>query len=240
MSSFVNKAVEIEEIAIIIAAKNLNPGMLSPDFLKVSGIIPQDWELARKPVANPRLVQLSFKNGVNMIAQPGTITFSEGIGKKSLSDLQAPTIARTYPEKMPNADYLGVSINPKTLIGLSNGEDAARKYIVENLIASGPWRDLGQGQMKANLNFLYQLDGCQLNLTINEAKLQQPDKTPIPALLFSGSFNYGVANADQQERIPQIVQRINNWQTELTSFRDIVNQKFLGQQGSVFPQSMQV
>ena len=240
MSIFVNKAIEIEEIAIVLAAKNLNPGMLSLDMLKVSGIIPQDWELGRKPTGNARAVQLSFKNGVNLIAQPGTVTFSEAIGKKALNEIKAPEVAGNYAQKLPNADYLGVSVNPKTLIGLSDGEDAARQYIVETLVAPGAWRDLGQGNMKATLNFLYQLDRCQLNLSINEAKLQRPDQSPIAALLFSGSFNYGVTTYGESERISHIVQRINNWQTELATFRDIVNQKFLGEQQSVFPESMQV
>lgn len=239
-SNFVQKNMELQEIAVTIAAKNLNPGMLSPDFLKVSGIIPQDWELSRQPVANARVVQLSFKNGVNVVAQPGTVTFAEAIGKKALHEIQALDVACKYVEKLPNADYQGVSINPKSLIGLDGGEDAARKYLVETLVAPGPWQDVGQGNMKANLSFLYQLERCQLNLSITEAKIQQPEKQPISALLFSGSFNYAVANLAASERIAQLTERINNWQMELTTFRDIVNQKFLGQTESVFPESMQL
>ena len=68
MTTSVNKTIEIQEIGIIITAKKLNVGILSVDFLKTSGVIPQDWELQSKPVKTPSAVQLSFKNGVNLVA----------------------------------------------------------------------------------------------------------------------------------------------------------------------------
>ncbi|MGH2414087.1 MAG: hypothetical protein ACRDEA_10425, partial [Microcystaceae cyanobacterium] len=58
---------EIQEIAINISAKNLNPTMLSEDFLKFSGIIPSDWELGKQPVLSPTLAQVSFQNGVSIV-----------------------------------------------------------------------------------------------------------------------------------------------------------------------------
>ena len=84
MTTSVQKILEIQEIGIIITAKKLNVGILSVDFLKTSGIIPQDWELQNKPVKAPNAVQLAFKNGVNLVAQPGKIFFSETLAKKAI------------------------------------------------------------------------------------------------------------------------------------------------------------
>ncbi len=238
MNSFVNKILEIQEIAIVLNATNLNAGMLNLNFLKVSGIIPQDWELSRQPVANPRLVQLNFKNGVNMAAQGGSVTFSEPIANKALEEIKAPEVAIKYAEKLPNANYQVVSINPRTLVGLGNGEDAASNFIINSLISPGPWRNLGQAPVKANLNFLYQLEKCQLNLSVNEAKVQRKDQSQISSLLFSGSFNYGVAQGNELERVTQLADKVSNWQTDMKTFQEIVHQKFLGYQGSVFPDSM--
>ena len=53
MTTSVQKVLEIQEIGIIITAKKPNVGILSVDFLKTSGIIPQDWELQNKPVKAP-------------------------------------------------------------------------------------------------------------------------------------------------------------------------------------------
>ena len=72
----------IEEIALTIAAKDLTPTMMSQDFLKMSGIVPQDWELSQQPVLNPNYAQLSFKNGININAQPNSVTFTESLAQK--------------------------------------------------------------------------------------------------------------------------------------------------------------
>lgn len=65
-----SQALFVQEIGISIAAKDLNPSALNPDFLKYSDIIPSDWELARPPVYTNRMVQIVFKNGLSLIAQP--------------------------------------------------------------------------------------------------------------------------------------------------------------------------
>ncbi|MEM9544135.1 MAG: hypothetical protein AAGA60_32200 [Cyanobacteria bacterium P01_E01_bin.42] len=45
----------IQELAIAVAAPDSNPILLTPTFLKGSGIVPQDWELARQPPQFPHL-----------------------------------------------------------------------------------------------------------------------------------------------------------------------------------------
>jgi hypothetical protein len=40
----------MEEISLTIAAQDLAPSMMSQDFLKFSGIVPQDWELSQQPI----------------------------------------------------------------------------------------------------------------------------------------------------------------------------------------------
>ncbi len=231
-SNSFQKTLDIQELAITIAAQGLNPTILNLDFLKYSGIIPSDWELSKEPVQNNRAAQLSFKSGVNLVAQAGSITFSQAFGNQNQS-IQVHTIASNYVEKLPNAVYQGVSISPKNLIGFGEELDTARKYIVENLIAPGPWREVGNAPMQANLNFVYRLEQCPMTLSINEAKVQRPEKPPVAALLFAGSFNYQVTVTDELERVSQIQEKIANWESDWKTFREIVNQRFLGQAESV-------
>ena len=65
-----NKTIEIQELAFVVAAKNYEPSLLNPGFLKYSGIIPSDWELSRQPVFNDRVAQIVFNNGVNIVGEP--------------------------------------------------------------------------------------------------------------------------------------------------------------------------
>ena len=232
----------IQEIGITIYAKNLNPTMLTQDFLKLSGIIDNDWELAKKPILSPRGSQISFKNGVNIVAQPNTINFIEAIRNKEIKQLQAPAIAQKYVDKLPNAEYQGLSTSPKSIITLNTRPDAARNYIVETLLAPGSWLNFGKAPVQAGINFSYQLERCQFSLNINEARLRQTEKQTISAILFAGNFNYNIVNSQPDERLPLLVKLINNWETDWQTFQELITQKFLVQapqlEESVFPGMM--
>jgi len=78
-----SNSLQLSEIAIALVAKDLNPAVLNPDFLKYTGIIPTDWELANQPIYNNNLVQLVYKNGVGIIVQPNRLNVLEMIGGKS-------------------------------------------------------------------------------------------------------------------------------------------------------------
>lgn len=227
--------IVFEEVAISIIANQFNATTLQLDFLKMSGIVPSDWELQKQPIITANLSQIIFQNGVNIVAQPRSITFNQAIDATKKNTFLIPDLARQFLDKLPNADYQGITINPKTLVAFPNVKDAARKFITEKLLSPGPWTNLGVAPMQANVNFLYQLDRCKLAININEIQVQQAEKQPIPALLFSGNFNYEVANNAPGERIQQLTMRLDNLSNDLESFRGIVNNKFLGyQQDNVF------
>ena len=228
---------EIQEITITVAAKNLTPTMLSEDFLKFSGIIPSDWELAKEPTMNPNYAQLTFQNGLTMVAQPGLLTFTEPI-RAAIQELQAPQVARQYVLKLPHAQYQALNLTPKILVPLSGDPEAARDYIAQTLLAPGPWQEVERVPVRAGISLMYPLERCQLTININEARIQPPNQEAIPALLFAGNFGYQVAEEDPHERLSQLEQHLEQWQTDWQSFKDIVNQRFLQrveEEESVFP-----
>ncbi len=217
----------IEEFVITIGAKNLDPTMLSPDFLKFSGIVPNEWELAQQPVKSPRGSQVSFQNGVNVISQPGTISFIEAAANKDLPQLQFAQVAQRYVQKFPLAEYQNLSISPKVIVPFPEEKDGGNMFINKRLLAPGPWHDFGNTSLQGSLNLFYQLEKCQFRLTINPARLQQPNETIISAVLFSGTFNYNLAEVAVDQRINQLVQVINNWDQDLTIFRELIFEKIL-------------
>ena len=83
--------------------------------------------------------------------------------------------------------------------------------------------------MQAGIDLLYQFEGCQLNLKVNQAVLQIPDRQPVSALLFSGNFNYRLTNPDSQERIKVASQYLVAWQSDLETFSGIIHERFLAQ-----------
>jgi hypothetical protein len=229
-------ALGFEELNISLVGNQINATVLQLDFLKMSGIIPSDWEVQKQPVLTATYSQIIFKNGVNLVAQARSITLNQTIDPTNKNPLVVPQLAGLLVDKLPNANYQGVSINPKILIAFTaGGTDVARNYIVERVLAPGPWLNMGQAPVQASVNFFYQLDRCKLLLNLNQAQIQQPNQQSLSALLFTGSFNYELGNYTPDERLQQLKQRIENWSTDLQTLRDIVTNRFLGQQDNVFP-----
>ena len=238
-ANFSSATQYIEEISIIIAAKDLTPTMMSQDFLKFSGIIPKEWELAQQPVLNPNYAQLNFTSGININAQPRTITISQSLGNKKLEELDVAAVASKYIEKLPHAEYMGLSCSPKILIPFPTAPETVRNYITGTLLGSGSWKKIGRAPIQAGINLMYILDRCQLTMNISEARLQQPQKQPITAILFSGNFNYNINPQDEKsDRVTQISGYIENWKSDFEEFRKIVNEKFLDSSNESAEQSI--
>lgn len=219
----------IEELALTIAAKGLSPTMMSQDFFKMSGIIPQDWELAQQPVLAPNVAQLSFKNGININGQPNSITITESIAQKKLAEVAAGDIATKFVAQLPYGDYLGYSFSPKMLLPFPKNPQQVRNYITNNLLSNGPWKQIGKAPVQAGINLMYSLERCQLNISIAEARLQQPQQAPMMAILFSGGFNYNLSTIeDSQKRFNRLNKAISSWENDFGQFRKIITQKFLG------------
>lgn len=222
-----NQIVNLQELAIVVAIKNHNPTILTPDFLKYSGIIPANWELAREPLSTNRIAQVIFTNGISIVAEPTRVIFLEAIAGKATTAILGPSIVRKYVETLPNVDYQAVGINPVGYVEFKNQPDAARKYLAETLLSTGVWQEVGTAPVQATLNLTYTLERGQFNLSVNSTALKQADETTTPIVLFSGNFSYDVANIAESERRAGLEQAIENWQADLKIYQDIVNTKFL-------------
>ena len=61
--------LDIQELAAVVVARNHNPTILNPDFLKYNNIVPANWELAESPLCTPPVAQVKYTNGISIVAQ---------------------------------------------------------------------------------------------------------------------------------------------------------------------------
>lgn len=225
-----NKTLDVQELSIVIAARNYNPTILTPDFLKYSGIVPADWELVRTPNRTNGVFQVVFQNGISIVAQPDRIIFSEQIGAKDLQEVKVSGVTRKYIEILPNADYQAVGINLRNFVSFKDREeeDAAQNYVIKTLLSPGPWLEFGNTPVQAAIQFVYTLERGQCYLSVNSATLQLPEQETIPVVAFSANFNYNITENSQSERLQELSRFIDNWQFDLVTFREIVK-RFLKQ-----------
>ncbi|MDY6781581.1 MAG: hypothetical protein SW833_03340 [Cyanobacteriota bacterium] len=229
--------VEIQEVAIAFYAQTLDPKLAQLDFLKFSGILPKDWELKSTPLLQDNLTQLVFTNGITLTAQPRVVTLTETIAS-STSTLEVISLARRYSQTLPHLDYQALTIAPKILIVTGDSDATASKLILDTLLTQGPWRELGSGLIRASVNLVYQLDSRQLQLAIDEVRVQQPDGTLNPALLFSGSFNSQISGATAEMKQNEIRLALDNVPTDLETFKHLARKQFLGTSDPIFPPDM--
>ena len=124
------------------------------------------------------------------------------------------------------------------LLPFPKNPQQVRNYITENLLANGAWKQIGKTPVQAGINLMYSLEHCQLNISIAEARLQQPQQPPMMAILFSGGFNYNLTTiADSQEKFDRLNKAISYWQNDFGQFRNIISQKFLGSSTATETQS---
>lgn len=221
-----HQTVALQELAIVIAANNQSPAVVNLEFLKYSGIVPMDWELARSPIYTPQLVQHTFQNNITITAQPNRVIFTEVIEEKDTAMIEIAKLARKYVQSLPNLEYEALGMNPTGHV-MFNDEAAAKQYLRETLLAPGPWQQVGQSPVRTTLNFSYTLERHSLNLTVSEAGLRQDDETITPVVLFVGNFMYRVTGGTPAERIDSLCQSLDHWQLDLETYQEIVNQKFL-------------
>jgi hypothetical protein len=222
--------ITIQELALSLTAKNHSPTLLNSDFLKHSGIVPPDWELARPPIFSPQISQVAFTNGTNIVAQSNAITFIESLNSQSQETAKIPDITRKYVETLPRTDYQTLSVNPRTFVTFEGGdENAAREFITSNLLAKGTWFEVGKSPVKAAVNLVYSLERGELNLSVAEALLQLQDAEPTPAVLFSGNFQYSIEGELEGEKLQHLYRLLENWQPDLEAYREIVNRRLLGE-----------
>lgn len=218
------------ELGIKILANKLDPNILNLSFLHSSGIVPSDWQLAKQPIVRAKSAQLSFTNGLNVIAQPGLITFVESLENQELvtdsSKAKAPAVARSFVEHLPVAEYQGLSVNLKSLHLLAGDLDTASRHIIDRFLQPQACSSNGYAPVSAALNLIYYLEHRQLILGINEARVQQKEpKNMLPALLFSGSFNYTLAAEPEAEKLSHLGQLIDDWHQDLAIYQQIIQAK---------------
>jgi len=219
-------AQDIHELSIVLAIGNHNPAILTLDFLKGGGIVPADWELQRPVVLTATSAQAAFKNGVNIVANSQTVTFSEPFGKDALEKIEIAKVAGNYVSTLPNLDYQAVGINPRTFATFENQPDGARKFI-NDLFYPASWQNIGTAPMQARVELAYALEGRQLRLSIAEAGLRLSNNKEIPAVMFAGNFHYNLMGEEAEKRVPALQQRLTNWQADLAVYREIVDNNFL-------------
>jgi hypothetical protein len=173
---------EFVEWVVVLASPKSDPALLSPDFLLHSGIVPADWVVSKEPVRGSKFSQVSYQNGVSVVARAERMAFVEPL-KVEKTGSEIPGVVERYLNALPNLDYQGVGLNFQGYAAFLEENDTARKFLFSNVLSGGSWQQLGNAPAQAVVNLTYMLEDTRLNLAIREAALQKADQVGMPIVL---------------------------------------------------------
>jgi hypothetical protein len=221
-----NKTVDIQRLEFVLAVKDQNSAILNPEFLKDSGIVPVDWELAQPPARTEDKVLVAFQNGVYILHQSNLVAFLENTSTKTADELEVPQLVHRYLKRFPQVNYQAVGMNLEGYTTFDT-KDRARSYLLETLLMSNHRHESDQDIVQAVTNFTYRLDHGLLTLTIRNTVLELSEAETLPVILFPANFHRDIAEIPQAERLHILSQIIANWETDVERYQDIVNERFL-------------
>jgi hypothetical protein len=219
----------LQELGIVVAMQQPNPNLVTAEFLKLSGIIPSDWQLAREPINQNKISQLLFTNGVSIVAEPNRIMLGEIIGDRDINTLTVAAIAQKYLDIFKLAQYSAVGINIRSYSPQPNIL-AATQYINHQLLADGSWQNYGTAPVQAALNLIYTLADRQLDLEITAAGIQFAEQEVTPIVLFSGNFKYNLTASETSSNLAAVSQILSEWQADLSAYCELITDRFLNPQ----------
>ena len=127
---------------------------------------------------------------------------------------------------MPKVDYRALVINPKGYLGFNNDPKAISSYLYQGLFAPAPWQDFGTSSVQTAIDIKYTLESGNLYLKIGQATINNAEQEKESVVLFSGNFEHGLTKETQQERALELQQYLAAWQTDLNSYRELLESKF--------------
>jgi hypothetical protein len=220
----------VQELAIVIAVEKIDPTLLTPEFLSMTQIVPSEWEVLGQPVRSFEGSQITYQQGVSIITQPQRISFVELIINKEVASIaggasgaiEVAKIAKSLVKVLANLKFVGVGINFRGYLDFAGKEAAAQRFMFSHLLALGDWQKIGTAPVQAGINLGYTFPDKRLNLTINEATVQQPDQSAAPIILFSGNFDYGLNASEDTINQARLQQILENWQEDLKLYQEVV------------------
>jgi hypothetical protein len=213
----------IGELGIVVNAKNHNPSVLNPDFLKRNGIVPEDWEIHGDVISLPPFSQVQF-GGITISADIARLTVTEDLLGKPLSDAQSPGIVRRYVETLPHVAYRAVGINPEGHVEYESSDEVER-FVTSHLLAQGPWQRYEDRDAHAALTLRYPDDTGHFQLSIESARHEPPGAdSPVPVLLFAANFHRHLnVLSESRPGIEAISAILDGWTADVETYVEFVD-----------------
>lgn len=215
--------LELTQFSIVIIARNNNPSILNPDFLKINQIVPQDWEISSPIFTTEEISQVTYKNKINIQVQTDRLIFNEAINENNYQGL-TPNIATKYLDVLPHVNYYALGINLISHI-IADSPEEIDNYLRELILCPGDWKKFKNVYPNPSFSFNYPFEDHIINITINPAKIKSETTDEYKSvILFSGNIHRDFSELeDLEKQRTEIKQFLNFWEKDLENYQNLIN-----------------
>ena len=114
--------------SMIVTAEQHNPSLLNPDFLRIRGIVPDDWTV-RETLTTPMLSLVRYDNGFAVLVKPERLQFSWRVEHFE----EVAKVCASYIKTLPHVRYRSVNFEWRFFFL----HDEPCKFIVERFMKKG-------------------------------------------------------------------------------------------------------
>lgn len=200
--------------SLVIVAKNHNPSLLNPDFLRIRNIVPDDYELVEPPLTTPPVAIVKYKQGISITVEMEKLQVVETITEGFPQLPSAPQIASMYVQTLPHVRYTAVGIN----WGCTLRKEDPNGWISNRFLSQGPWRENSHELIGSDLRFKYALPDAQCNLSLASGEVSERE-TSVPVVTVNVNYHHDITGYPSDQAVAQLIER---WAHRLDHFRTLI------------------
>lgn len=175
--------------SLVVLAKQNNPSILNPDFLRIQNIVPDDWTVKGQPITTPPFSQVSYENGYSITVEENKIQITQDGLNLEAGTPSISSITKKYLSTLPHVSYIALGTNFRLGIVNNNPESC----IIDKFLKDGPWNSTQHDLQASGIKLVYPCDGGKLTISLDPGKFGSDGKK---AIICHANFNRGIESAE--------------------------------------------
>jgi hypothetical protein len=214
---------KLTQISFVVVGNDHNPTILNPDFLRIRGIVPEEWGWkVDATITTPALGFVRYANGIVISVEHEKLQVVD-VDSGSPAESKAAEIASRYVQMLPHVRYAAVGTNFSATV---DGERPA-EYLKDRFLKPGKWDSATHRLEAVGLRFVYPLkDGrIVVSLDLGEAPQEQGGEARIDLLIVNANFHRDCSSSypTHAEVLARLELVQEDWSTFNSLMRDVLD-----------------
>jgi len=172
-------------VNVVILAKSHNPSILNPDFLRINGIVPSDWE-AKEVLTTPAFATVRYPANVVFLLDQERLEVRKECDTSFQNNYDVHNFAARYVKVLPHVSYTSVGLNWHVSVEM----DEPERFITGRFVRPEVWKGSGAELRQSSVKLSFQIENAVCNVNFSPGKAKMPGREYYPAIIINVNFHY--------------------------------------------------